>query len=164
MRQPGPPRRARSGDGARRGRRRERERRTRARDARGARRPSGERAHARANGGPALGFVVAAGSTTYFAGDTDHFLGMADIAPSLDLAVLPVGGWGPTLPSGHLDPVRAAPALRLLGARRAIPVHWGGPRIPGLWRIHPDRFATAGTDFQARARMLAPEVDAVVAE
>jgi L-ascorbate metabolism protein UlaG (beta-lactamase superfamily) len=114
--------------------------------------------------GPALGFVVAAGSTTYFAGDTDLFLGMADIAPSLDLAVLPVGGWGPTLPSGHLDSVRAAPALRLLGARRAIPVHWGGPRIPGLWRIHPERFATAGTDFQAGARMLAPEVDAVVAE
>jgi L-ascorbate metabolism protein UlaG (beta-lactamase superfamily) len=114
--------------------------------------------------GPALGFVVAAGSTIYFAGDNDLFPGMADIAPSLDLAVLPVGGWGPTLPSGHLDPLRAAQALRLLGARRAIPVHRGSLRIPGLWRIHADRFTTARIDFQAYARMLAPEVDVPVAE
>jgi L-ascorbate metabolism protein UlaG (beta-lactamase superfamily) len=113
--------------------------------------------------GPALGFVVSAGSTVYFAGDTDLFPGMADIAPLLDLAVLPVGGWGLTLPAGHLDPPGAAQALRLLGARRAIPIHWGSLRIPLLWRVHPERFTTPGMDFQAHARALAPEVDAVVA-
>jgi L-ascorbate metabolism protein UlaG (beta-lactamase superfamily) len=113
--------------------------------------------------GPALGFVVSAGSTIYFAGDTDLFPGMADIGPRLDLAVLPVGGWGLTLPEGHLDAARAARALRLLGARRAIPIHWGSLRIPALWRIRRDQFTHAGAAFQAHARALAPEVDAFVA-
>jgi L-ascorbate metabolism protein UlaG (beta-lactamase superfamily) len=113
--------------------------------------------------GPALGFVVSARTTIYFAGDTDLFPGMADLDPRLDLAVLPVGGWGLTLAEGHLDPVRAAQALRLLGARRAIPIHWGSLRIPGLWHIHRDRFTTPGADFEAHARALAPEVDAFVA-
>jgi L-ascorbate metabolism protein UlaG (beta-lactamase superfamily) len=113
--------------------------------------------------GPALGFVVSARSTIYFAGDTDLFAGMADVGPRIDLALLPVGGWGLTLPAGHLNPLRAAQALRMLGARRAIPIHWGSLRIPLLWRIDPSRFTTPGSDFEAHARKLAPEVDAFVA-
>jgi L-ascorbate metabolism protein UlaG (beta-lactamase superfamily) len=113
--------------------------------------------------GPALGFVVSAGSTVYFAGDTDLFPGMADLAPRLDLAILPIGGWGLTLGTGHLDPARAAKALTLLGARRAIPIHWGSLRIPVLWRTGRRRFSTAGEDFRAYARALAPGVDAFVA-
>jgi L-ascorbate metabolism protein UlaG (beta-lactamase superfamily) len=113
--------------------------------------------------GPALGFVVSARSTIYFAGDTDLFAGMTDIGPRLDLALLPVSGWGLTLASGHLDAVRAAQALRMLGARRAIPIHWGGLRIPILWRLDPSRFTAPGKDFEAHARELAPEVDAFVA-
>jgi L-ascorbate metabolism protein UlaG (beta-lactamase superfamily) len=114
--------------------------------------------------GPALGFVVSAPhSMIYLAGDTDLFPGMADIGPEIDLAVLPVGGWGLTLPAGHLDAVGAARALRLLRARRAIPIHWGSLRIPALWRAKPDRFTTPGAEFRAHARALAPEVDAFVA-
>jgi L-ascorbate metabolism protein UlaG (beta-lactamase superfamily) len=114
--------------------------------------------------GPALGFVVSARSTVYFAGDTGLFPGMSEIGPGLDLAVLPVCGWGLTLPAGHLDAAGAAEALRLLGARRAIPIHWGSLRIPALWRVRPDRFTSPGIEFQAHARALAPEVDAFVAE
>ncbi|MEJ7653870.1 MAG: MBL fold metallo-hydrolase [Chloroflexia bacterium] len=49
----------------------------------------------------------------YFAGDTDLFPEMADLALGLDgrpldAALLPVWGWGPTLGPGHLDPHRAA--------------------------------------------------------
>jgi L-ascorbate metabolism protein UlaG (beta-lactamase superfamily) len=113
--------------------------------------------------GPALGFVVSAGSTIYFAGDTDLFAGMADVDPRLDLALLPVSGWGLTLAAGHLNPLRAAQALRMLGARRAIPIHWGSLRIPVLWRLDPSRFTAPGSDFEAHARELAPEVDAFVA-
>lgn len=113
--------------------------------------------------GPALGFVVSGRSTVYFAGDTDLFQGMAGIGTDLDLAVLPVGGWGLTLPAGHLDPIRAAQALQLLRPRRAIPVHWGSLRMPAVWRIRADRFTTPGAAFVARARVVAPHVDAFVA-
>ena len=62
---------------------------------------------------PALGYVVAGGLSAYFAGDTGLYDGMRDLAP-IDVAVLPVGGWGPRLPSDHLNPLSAAKALELL--------------------------------------------------
>ena len=61
------------------------------------------------------GFVVATESfRVWFAGDTAPFAAMADI-PALaggpiDLALVPVGGWGPRLSGGHMDAVQAARA------------------------------------------------------
>src|SRR5213079_3001561 len=43
----------------------------------------------------------------------------------VDVALLPIWGWGPTMGPGHMDPGRAAEAAALLGARLAIPIHWG---------------------------------------
>src|SRR4051794_21836471 len=67
----------------------------------------------RARRGPdvqALGYVVEhAGMRIYFAGDTDRFAGMGGGA-ALDLALLPVWGWGPSLGSGHMGPRDAARA------------------------------------------------------
>ena len=41
-------------------------------------------------------------------------------------ALIPVGGWGPTLgEQGHLDAARAAEALRVVKADWAVPVHYG---------------------------------------
>ena len=59
--------------------------------------------------GPPLGYMIRSDASIYFAGDTDLFPEMLDIAPSMDLAILPVGGWGPTLRGGHMDPIRAPP-------------------------------------------------------
>jgi L-ascorbate metabolism protein UlaG (beta-lactamase superfamily) len=75
----------------------------------------------------AIGFIISGGGRTiYFAGDTDLFDGMAEIGDlGLDLALLPVWGWGPRLGPGHLDPVRAAMAVEMLRPRLAIPIHWG---------------------------------------
>jgi L-ascorbate metabolism protein UlaG (beta-lactamase superfamily) len=73
----------------------------------------------------ALGFIVETPHRVYFAGDTDLFDGMRDLADDLDLALLPVSGWGPRLPAGHLDPGRAARAAALLRPRVAVPIHWG---------------------------------------
>ena len=61
----------------------------------------------------AVGFLVSGSSRLYFPGDTDLFPGMSSLAPDLDVAFLPVAGWGSKVPRGHLDPVRAAEALRL---------------------------------------------------
>jgi L-ascorbate metabolism protein UlaG (beta-lactamase superfamily) len=72
-----------------------------------------------------LGYVIEGGGrSVYFAGDTDVFDGMVDLAP-VDVALLPIWGWGPTMGPGHMDPTRAARAAALLGARLAIPIHWG---------------------------------------
>ena len=82
----------------------------------------------------AIGFVLSAGGVrVYFAGDTDLFDGMRELAPGLDVALLPVWGWGPKLGPGHLDPEGAARAAALLRPRMAIPVHWGTYASPGVW-------------------------------
>jgi L-ascorbate metabolism protein UlaG (beta-lactamase superfamily) len=72
-----------------------------------------------------LGYVITGdGRSIYFAGDTDVFDEMAEIGP-VDVALLPIWGWGPTMGPGHMDPTRAAQAAALLGAATAIPIHWG---------------------------------------
>jgi L-ascorbate metabolism protein UlaG (beta-lactamase superfamily) len=70
----------------------------------------------------------------YAAGDTDLFDGMAALGP-IDVALLPVWGWGPTLGPGHLDPARAAEAVHLLLPRVAVPVHWGSFAVAGLTAV-----------------------------
>jgi L-ascorbate metabolism protein UlaG (beta-lactamase superfamily) len=74
---------------------------------------------------PTLGFLVSGTTRAYFAGDTDLFEEMRDLAGAIDVALLPVAGWGAHLPAGHLDPPRAARAAALLEPRIAIPIHWG---------------------------------------
>jgi len=76
----------------------------------------------------ALGYAILGSKRIYFAGDTDLFDGMAGLVPELDLALIPIWGWGPSLGPGHLDPQRAAEALKLLRPRVAIPIHWGSLR------------------------------------
>jgi L-ascorbate metabolism protein UlaG (beta-lactamase superfamily) len=101
----------------------------------------------------ALGYVVSGSMTVYFAGDTDLFDGMAELGP-LDLALLPVSGWGARLPAGHLDPLRAAEALQLLRPRSAVPIHWGTFRAP----FAPRSGSAPARDFARAAALVAPEV------
>src|SRR3712207_304378 len=81
----------------------------------------------------ALGYLIRGSRLIYFAGDTDLFEDMATLAPGLDIALVPIWGWGPSAGPGHLDPRRAAEALRLLRPRLAVPIHWGTyyPLRPG---------------------------------
>ncbi len=74
----------------------------------------------------ALGYLIEGPQRIYFAGDTDLFAGMARLAdPPLDVALLPIWGWGPSLGAGHLDPAAAARAVSLLAPRIVVPIHWG---------------------------------------
>ena len=68
----------------------------------------------------------------YFAGDTDLFPEMAELAGALDVALLPVSGWGPKSGPGHMDPREAAEALALVRPRLAVPIHWGTLRRVAL--------------------------------
>ena len=113
-------------------------------------------------GGPsaaALGYLLSGSRSVYAAGDTDLFPAMESVPDDggLDLALLPVSGWGLTLGSGHMDAARAARALTLLRPRMALPVHWGTLRVPVLWRLRPERYTTPAKDFARHAAVEAPE-------
>ena len=106
---------------------------------------------------PALGFLISGPARVYLAGDTDIFEGMRSLQP-VDLALLPVWGWGPRVGPGHLDPRRAAEALRLLEPRVAIPVHWGTYRRVGLGEDE-EKLREPAETFARLAAELAPAVD-----
>lgn len=119
----------------------------------------GGRAWRRSVGSEAIGFVISGARRAYFAGDTDLFEGMADLAGDLDLALLPVWGWGPTLGSGHLDPEGAARAAAILSPRIAVPIHWGTLFPVGLSRIGRRHLIAPPREFERRCEELAPQVD-----
>jgi L-ascorbate metabolism protein UlaG (beta-lactamase superfamily) len=101
-----------------------------------------------------VGYVVAGTRSVYFAGDTDLFDEMGALGP-VHVALLPVAGWGPRLPAGHLDPVRAVQALELIRPHVAIPIHWG---TYAPWR-RPRGAETPATAFAEMAATIAPAVD-----
>ena len=112
---------------------------------------------------PPLGYVVESGGVrVYFAGDTDVYEGMGDLG-ELDLGLIPVWGWGPSLGEGHLDPEGAARALTLLRPRVAVPIHWGTLYPRG--RSDPERrLVDPPHEFARAAARLAPEVEVRVLE
>lgn len=98
--------------------------------------------------------VRGASAAVWVAGDTALHPEMAELAGlagrRIDLALVPVWGWGPRLSPGHLTPEDAARAVAMTGARYAIPVHWGTlhppfvHRLARAWLERPgDRFASA---------------------
>jgi L-ascorbate metabolism protein UlaG (beta-lactamase superfamily) len=102
-----------------------------------------------------VGYLIVGSARIYFAGDTDLFDGMSELAPELDVALLPIAGWGPRLPPGHLDAPRAVRALSLLRPRVAVPIHWGTYRRIGLTRDE----AAPARQFAALAAAQAPDVE-----
>ncbi|NEA48373.1 MBL fold metallo-hydrolase, partial [Streptomyces sp. SID10815] len=95
---------------------------------------------------------------TYFAGDTGLFETMAEEVGPVDAALLPVGGWGPSLGEGHLNAERAAEALARLAPRTAVPVHYGTYWPIGMDSVRPHEFHTPGDEFVRHAALRAPGV------
>jgi L-ascorbate metabolism protein UlaG (beta-lactamase superfamily) len=118
----------------------------------GRRHPGGPRAES-------LGYLVDGRREVYFAGDTELFEGMREGPQQLDVALLPVAGWGPKLGPGHMDPLDAARAVRLLKPRVAIPVHWGTLLPIGTAPRHRARLADPPRLFARHVAQLAPEVE-----
>jgi L-ascorbate metabolism protein UlaG (beta-lactamase superfamily) len=108
----------------------------------------------------ALGYVIEGSRRVYFPGDTDLHKGMAELGPALDVALVPIWGWGPSLGPGHLDPRRAAEALALLRPRVAVPIHWGTYYPVQSTRLKPPAFLREPVEaFTKAAAELAPEVE-----
>jgi L-ascorbate metabolism protein UlaG (beta-lactamase superfamily) len=112
----------------------------------------------------ALGLDIRApGRRAFFAGDTELFPELAELADGLDVALLPIAGWGPRVGGkGHLDPSSAAEAAAILRPRFAVPIHWGTLLRIGLDRRHPELLSDPPRQFEARLAELAPDVEAAV--
>ena len=101
-----------------------------------------------------LGYLVGDRTAVWFAGDAARYPEMIALRGRVDVALLPVWTWGPHLGPGHLGPEDAAYVAGVVGARVAVPIHWGTlypRRLHRLWTgplVQPgDRFATAAARF-----------------
>jgi L-ascorbate metabolism protein UlaG (beta-lactamase superfamily) len=104
-----------------------------------------------------LGYVMRGSGSVHFAGDTDLYESMADLRGTIDVALVPVWGWGPSIGPGHLDPPRAVRAVQLIGARVAIPIHWGTYAVPRIVRRNA-RGDGPAREFAALAARDIPDV------
>jgi L-ascorbate metabolism protein UlaG (beta-lactamase superfamily) len=112
----------------------------------------------------ALGYLIACGGrTVYFAGDTDLFPQMAEL-PAIDLALLPVWGWGLSVGKGHLDPERAARALEMIRPRVVVPIHWGTFFPVGLRLLRPEPLRQPPRELARLAAQVAPDVEVRILE
>ena len=111
--------------------------------------------------GPAadpVGYLIRGSGSVYFAGDTDLFLAMAELRGLVDVALLPVWGWGSRLGAGHLDPESAAAAAALIAPTVAIPIHWGTYGLPHA-SLHAEDRERPAREFAAYASRYAPAVE-----
>jgi L-ascorbate metabolism protein UlaG (beta-lactamase superfamily) len=100
--------------------------------------------------------------TVWFAGDTslyDDMAGLPDLAGgAIDLALLPIGGWGPRLSAGHMGPAEAVEACRRVGARAVLPIHYGTFHPQGMQFTNLDWMTRPGRVFRRRMATGCPEV------
>jgi L-ascorbate metabolism protein UlaG (beta-lactamase superfamily) len=107
-----------------------------------------------------LGFVVGSGrQRTYFAGDTDLFPAMHQLEGQVDVGLLPVWGWGPTLGPGHLDPYGAAQACQRIKPQVAVPIHWGTLYPMALHRLTRAFLIDPPLLFREFMLRMAPQTD-----
>ncbi len=93
--------------------------------------------------------------SAWFPGDTGLRPDITQIRP-VDIALMPIGGWGPTLPDDHLDPEQAVTAVGQVGAEWALAVHYGTYWPIGMRRLRPSNhqrlFVTPPRRFREAVR------------
>ena len=109
-------------------------------------------------GAEAIGFLISGRRRIYFAGDTDVFDGMSSLH-GVDLALLPIWGWGPNLGPGHMDPERAARAAALIEPRIVVPIHWGTLYPRFLHHLRPGPLSTPPHELARWMAELAPQAE-----
>lgn len=106
------------------------------------------------------------GATVWAVGDTEHYPGVGRVRElaggRVDVALVPVSGWGPRLSGGHLGPRGAAEVCAEVRPRVAVPVHWGTLHVPGGQHLPRGWMDHAGQAFAAACRRAAPDVRVVV--
>jgi L-ascorbate metabolism protein UlaG (beta-lactamase superfamily) len=112
-----------------------------------------------------IGFLLEAGPSVWFAGDTGRFDALTQLTGRVDLALVPVWTWGPHLGPGHLGPRSAAEVVAEMAVSAVVPIHWGTlypRRLHRVWSSPLDepgpRFArhVAGLPGRIDVRVLRP--------
>jgi L-ascorbate metabolism protein UlaG (beta-lactamase superfamily) len=111
-----------------------------------------------------IGFLVEGPLGVYFAGDTGRFKAMRDLAGRVDVALLPIGRWGPQPTPGHLTPETAAHVAATIGARVVVPIHWGTLYPRGLERLAPGPLREPAKRFSRTLAHDAPNTAACLLE
>jgi L-ascorbate metabolism protein UlaG (beta-lactamase superfamily) len=76
----------------------------------------------------------------------------------VDVALIPIWGWGTSLGPGHMDPARAAEAIAVVQPEVAIPIHWGTFLPVGARRRRPELLHEPAETFARLAAEAAPDV------
>ena len=84
---------------------------------------------------------------------------MRGLRGKVDVALIPVAGWGPKVGSGHLDAERAARAVEMIRPRLAIPIHWGTYAAP-IYRI--EDLSAPPREFAELVAARTPEVEVTI--
>ena len=106
-----------------------------------------------------LGFLVGGSPSVYFAGDTSAFAGLGALAGRVDVALLPIGSWGPHYAPWHLGPRGAARLADTIGARVVVPIHWGTLYPAGLARVWGSPLERPARRFVEACAALAPATE-----
>jgi L-ascorbate metabolism protein UlaG (beta-lactamase superfamily) len=109
-------------------------------------------------GAQAIDFLLTGRRRIYFAGDTDLFDGMSALG-EVDLGLLPIWGWGPSLGPGHMNPERAARAAALIEPRIVVPIHWGTLYPRFLHHLRPRPLSAPPLEFARWMAELAPQTE-----
>jgi L-ascorbate metabolism protein UlaG (beta-lactamase superfamily) len=109
----------------------------------------------------AIGYIASTDSrSVYFAGDTAPFPALADAVGAVDVALLPIAGWGPKLHERHhLGPETSAQLAAAIRPRIVIPIHWGTLLRVGLGSRRDDILERPLREFSDHLARLAPGVE-----
>ena len=112
-----------------------------------------------------LSYVLRGSRTVFFVGDTALF-DMRELGDmyDIDLAMLPVWGFGPYLRGDHMTPEEAAEALAMLQPEVAVPIHWGTLHPIGPWWKEMDFLHRPPYAFALEATRHAPDTDVRILE
>lgn len=101
-------------------------------------------------------------AVVWFAGDTslyDDMAGLPDAADGrIDLALLPIGGWGPRLSPGHMGPAEAVEACRRVRPRAVMPIHFGTFHAQGMQLASLDWMTRPARQFRKQLVAACPDV------
>jgi L-ascorbate metabolism protein UlaG (beta-lactamase superfamily) len=106
-----------------------------------------------------LGYLVEGSPSVYFAGDTSAFVGLRALAGRVDVALLPIGSWGPHSAPWHLGPRGAARLADMIGAQVVVPIHWGTLYPAGLARVWGGPLDAPAERFRTACAALAPATE-----